>query len=224
MRTGSIPAGAGKPSACAAEVLEGDAGLSPRARGSRVCVVVREVRPGSIPAGAGKPRCDPPIGGWCEVYPRGRGEALCQAIRVEDFSAQGLSPRARGSPATVLQAGCRLASGSIPAGAGKPTTQWLARPVTWRWVYPRGRGEAFWKASSRVRAWGLSPRARGSPWAGAADALRPGSIPAGAGKPRSCSPTGMMRWVYPRGRGEAHVSVRLRRLQGLSPRARGSPL
>ena len=132
---GSIPAGAGKPGASLVprnmsgvyprgrgEALRGKsfyvlpAGLSPRARGSRlrrphVCSVV-----GSIPAGAGKP-----VTRWGRlsasgVYPRGRGEAWPEPVLFS--SRRGLSPRARGSRSHEVHPLRRR--GSIPAGAGKP--------------------------------------------------------------------------------------------------------
>ena len=112
----------------------------------------------------------------------------------------GLSPRARGS--LIGAAHLYPAPGSIPAGAGKPWP-WLSL-TDGRRVYPRGRGEAITLPLKEFDLTGLSPRARGS----LVDLVRilemPGSIPAGAGKPR----------------------IRRRRARltapGLSPRARGS--
>ena len=192
-------------------------GLSPRARGSRYPPFWRLSRTGSIPAGAGKPTMRLTWRLIPGVYPRGRGEALPKPKRQSGPS--GLSPRARGSLPRAPKA--RRPDGSIPAGAGKPG---LRRPgpraVA---VYPRGRGEApsdFRNLRSRA---GLSPRARGSPGGSAAGHRDSGSIPAGAGKPPGVMPPRPMIWVYPRGRGEAQVSVsRAICARGLSPRARGS--
>ena len=155
LRAGSIPAGAGKPTHPSPSPhiyrvyprgrgeaigtpyrLQIDAGLSPRARGSRRTWTVGRSRSGSIPAGAGKParRSSSRVTAW--VYPRGRGEAL--VVDCPHCRDPGLSPRARGSPP---REGARVpVPGSIPAGAGKPHTRTTSHSGIW--VYPRGRGEA----------------------------------------------------------------------------------
>ena len=175
LRQGSIPAGAGEPNSdrngwyadrvyprgrggAAGQREHGheQAGLSPRARGSRRAADPRYHRMGSIPAGAGEPGVASIIGSIFWVYPRGRGGA-------PDFSplgglAWGLSPRARGSQAGEgALNGC---GGSIPAGAGEPSFPVPALPRSR--VYPRGRGGAFFPAWKASKAEGLSPRARGS--------------------------------------------------------------
>ena len=112
-------------------------GLSPRARGSLIEVAAVADREGSIPAGAGKPGRELGLPAMARVYPRGRGEALGPS-RFHGFS-KGLSPRARGSHVAALVN--HHVTGSIPAGAGKPTSR-NGTDVMCR-VYPRGRGEAF---------------------------------------------------------------------------------
>ncbi len=192
-------------------------GLSPRARGSRPHQWSFRGTSGSIPAGAGKPprgtagRCAP------EVYPRGRGEADRGLLLF--LREQGLSPRARGSRADAWRP--VAATGSIPAGAGKPRARCVHRRLLW--VYPRGRGEAAWSRPKWGISTGLSPRARGSLDRQPRNQVVSGSIPAGAGKPVPPSPCGRSHRVYPRGRGEAtEISLMLEVLPGLSPRARGS--
>ena len=193
---GSIPAGAGKPgpgraggpgagvhprgrgearySSCHTASLNGP---SPRARGSldrgrREAVAVR-----SIPAGAGKPSNEPDPRALARVHPRGRGEA--GSWRIPGCRGRGPSPRARGSQPARPPGGPRR--GSIPAGAGKPCSR-AARAERTR-VHPRGRGEAGCR-SCHVRCHaGPSPRARGSRPRPRRHPRRPGSIPAGAGKP-----------------------------------------
>ena len=176
---GSIPAGAGKPTAEATWLYAVGTGLSPRVRGSRSCwcrcrmasagglsprvrgshVRLRRVLAimGSIPAGAGKPG----VPGWSRhraqgVYPRGCGEA--DAAVVSDVRARGLSPRVRGSQ----NERCKNVSalGSIPAGAGKPGMAYRIASITT--VYPRGCGEATIARIAALGIEGLSPRVRGS--------------------------------------------------------------
>ena len=131
----SIPAHAGKPSPAAAgpampsvyprprgeavaspHVISYSYGLSPPTRGS-----LADKRPTahwrrSIPAHAGKPPGRWEAGGWSRVYPRPRGEASLDASAFSNES--GLSPPTRGSLSSAPRA--RIATGSIPAHAGKP--------------------------------------------------------------------------------------------------------
>ena len=172
-------------------------GLSPRARGSPARAVSIAVFCGSILAGAGKPRGHVPNGAYLRVYPRGRGEASTASRAIK--WCRGLSPRARGSLSRLRLAGDLI--GSIPAGAGKPQKSvscWKSYQV-----YPRGRGEAIAEYSDDMNAWGLSPRARGSPAQRMRRNPRVRSIPAGAGKPIPVGGDHSADGVYPRGRGEA---------------------
>ena len=217
-----VPAGAGKPTRCRGcesmmrvhprgrgEAISSttrrrsSSGPSPRARGSLTALVDLDGAERSIPAGAGKPRGHPQAAQLRRVHPRGRGEAVVDAIggRVYEGpwapvhprgrgearlgvparpAARGPSPRARGSPAD--QAGRADAVGSIPAGAEKPRAGGQAG--TLGEVHPRGRGEAA--ATYPIWAWsdGPSPRARGSPDKPSGQCGPWGSIPAGAGKPK----------------------------------------
>ncbi len=110
-----------------------------------------------IPAGAGNT-------GWClerltvrTVYPRWRGEHIFKYF--SDRAMCGLSPLARGTPATVIFYMFNLRF--IPAGAGnteKNSTLHNRCPV-----YPRWRGEHRDSAFKHVRGGGLSPLARGTP-------------------------------------------------------------
>ena len=193
-------------------------GLSPRARGNPLHR--RRGRPGtgSIPAGAGEPRgsCSaiPPA----RVYPRGRGGTH----GVKNFlgHVRGLSPRARGNlpnPCERISAG-----GSIPAGAGEPSS--CSTPPGSPRVYPRGRGGTVSERARASRTWGLSPRARGNQPSRTTWRPCAGSIPAGAGEPQTSSPCPPGAGVYPRGRGGTHSRGSPQCLHsGLSPRARGEP-
>ena len=171
----------------------------------------------SIPAGAGQPPT-PPIPCMRQtVYPRGCGAAV--DVFFYDDEILGLSPRVRGS--LVLWRCTNHQLGSIPAGAGQPSpSPSLAHPLR---VYPRGCGAAEVNSPIRVVSHGLSPRVRGSLTICEPTITTYGSIPAGAGQPRSGRPEPLETWVYPRGCGAAPVMGLMATFQlGLSPRVRGS--
>ncbi len=134
--------------------------------------------------------------------------------------AEGRSPRVRGSPSRRRE---RLpAGGSIPAGAGKPRRGWRQPPA--RGVDPRGCGEAEYQRAKVQRGKGRSPRVRGSPLGIADLDISSGSIPAGAGKPRTPSRDHLLDGVDPRGCGEARIRIpEPDPDEGRSPRVRGSP-
>ena len=70
---------------------------------------------------------------------------------------------------------------------------------------------------------GLSPHARGNPRRPPLRSLLLGSIPARAGKPAPALWSAVMRWVYPRTRGETRPPTLLTlSFLGLSPHARGN--
>ena len=213
---GSIPAGAGKPSGWATEMAVAW-GLSPQVRGSRRLLNELGRQAGSIPAGAGKPSNHQRRCRWTWVYPRRCGEAGADGLHWTRF--KGLSPQVRGSPAQPGQSD--PGRGSIPAGAGKPSTS-LPRHGRLR-VYPRRCGEALDQDDLEHNDWGLSPQVRGSRILLSCRAPCLGSIPAGAGKPGDNSERRSRARVYPRRCGEARA-VGAQRLpdRGLSPQVRGS--
>ena len=93
-----------------------ESGLSPLARGNRLCARVLTAVMGPIPARAGQP-------GVCEyrprfgrAYPRSRGATLVKPIWGRQTT--GLSPLARGNLPSLI--GQRPAGGPIPARAGQP--------------------------------------------------------------------------------------------------------
>ena len=106
-------------------------GLSPRVRGNRSGTGSGETRRGSIPACAGEPHLDTYRCPASRVYPRVCGGT--GSPNGATMMATGLSPRVRGnrSPSPALRCG----SGSIPACAGEPGSNW-DRP-TCTAVYPR---------------------------------------------------------------------------------------
>ena len=198
-------------------------GLSPPTRGSHFDGHHRLAGCGSIPAHAGKPSNS--VRSMCSVavYPRPRGEACGGRSRSGRWGGGwcgGLSPPTRGSPRRRARASS--SARSIPAHAGKPPTcRGVGRAPR---VYPRPRGEAKSRVSSRSFPVGLSPPTRGSRWSTRCTVSPSRSIPAHAGKPAQVATRSHLRWVYPRPRGEAG-SVRVQPVPsgGLSPPTRGSP-
>ena len=140
----------GRPSHCSRN------GPSPRVRGSRICRPHSAHRMRSIPACAGKPRRMHGRRATPRVHPRVCGEARLAALRRRDVG--GPSPRVRGSPASLND--IPEVVGSIPACAGKPAAAESA--VTTSAVHPRVCGEALALLRATWRAWGPSPRVRGS--------------------------------------------------------------
>ena len=171
---GSIPAGAGEPSArrstrrgstvhprwrggARARTLSQarPGGPSPLARGSRLACAAR-VPLRSIPAGAGEPSCGLKLTLMTAVHPRWRGGA--QALAASSGGLSGPSPLARGSPPGARQRPTRRRS--IPAGAGEP--QLLTERRSPSTVHPRWRGGAKALGSAGLGDIGPSPLARGS--------------------------------------------------------------
>ena len=197
-RGGSIPAGAGEPSAgCSSRSVSrvyprgcggtdkgdsgeaADGGLSPRVRGNLRRARRGEPCRGSIPAGAGEPGAQSATLRSPGVYPRGCGGT--QKSCSTGGSTRGLSPRVRGNLGGRSPESGRL--GSIPAGAGEPVRSYSR--ITGDRVYPRGCGGTL-----------VFPLG---------DQGRRGSIPAGAGEP-------------------APHDRKTSRGSGLSPRVRGNRL
>ena len=150
-------------------------GLSPLARGTPVnrCVAVHVVR--FIPAGAGNTIFLPRLAPGKTVYPRWRGEHLY--LFDADRLTGGLSPLARGTPATTEKA--RQLIRFIPAGAGNTSFHlyFLMRIP----VYPRWRGEHGEKYLVSRGITGLSPLARGTHCGSERQTRHHRFIPAGAG-------------------------------------------
>ena len=194
-------------------------GLSPRSRGSHSRRRDGFCRARSIPALAGKPARQAAAETRSAVYPRARGEAVDGSAQAREVP--GLSPRSRGSH--QIPGVGDLRPRSIPALAGKPEGPSWRTPGSG--VYPRARGEARTVMPGLQLHAGLSPRSRGSPRRMAAARRPGGSIPALAGKPIRVGRLHCLHAVYPRARGEAHPTLRKPlRLEGLSPRSRGSQL
>ena len=153
------------------------------------------------------------------VYPRGCGGTI-QGLEKHRQS-EGLSPRVRGNPAGRHHDDEQ--ERSIPAGAGEPRTDRESSPC--QRVYPRGCGGTEITPPDITENSGLSPRVRGNLLENAKAAQVEGSIPAGAGEPRSQWCCQCRTQVYPRGCGGTGAASRHRApQQGLSPRVRGNPM
>ena len=235
---GSIPAGAGEPairSGCGASArvyprrCGGAArprrrssvrgGLSPQVRGSHLPGARRDGARGSIPAGAGEPTPPAATRARIQVYPRRCGGAPLP--HSSESSSKGLSPQVRGSRGRGPRAAARV--GSIPAGAGEPSTG--ADRGSFGGVYPRRCGGAADVAGLKADVSGLSPQVRGSRLRGLANPMEVGSIPAGAGEPTRRSVRSRSTRVYPRRCGGARTSCSISSAApGLSPQVRGSPV
>ena len=191
-------------------------GPSPRVRGILLEGDAHQRRAGSIPAGAGNPPDARSSTAATAVHPRGCGESPHRPRRPP--GASGPSPRVRG---ILRRRGAGPGErGSIPAGAGNPSSGATCRRRSW--VHPRGCGESPMSSPEAARSAGPSPRVRGIQPAVLVVAVEPGSIPAGAGNPASRSAARSASWVHPRGCGESVVLVRLlAAVRGPSPRVRG---
>ena len=217
-QSGSIPACAGEPrirllSSCIERVYprvcggtrrQGveqyfDIGLSPRVRGNRPPGGGRIYLCGSIPACAGEPSGPASCRIWYRVYPRVCGGT--QTLLQQRWRAEGLSPRVRGNPCSLISASIPVRS--IPACAGEPWRRLRAGAV--HWVYPRVCGGTRLSASRGITNPGLSPRVRGNRMPPASVSRTVGSIPACAGEPSPARVRAAGGW-----------------LRGLSPRVRGN--
>ena len=131
-------------------------GLSPRVRGNQRTRRSWTGRRGSIPACAGEPPAPSARSPTPTVYPRVCGGTSCSA-RIAN-PVVGLSPRVRGNQ----WASNRLpqSSGSIPACAGEPITNWSKTRTDP--VYPRVCGGTHRRPAAYFCIRGLSPRVRGN--------------------------------------------------------------
>ncbi len=132
---------------------------------------------------------------------------------------QGLSPRVRGNPWTLILG--RWKKRSIPAGAGEPTR--IPTLKSLGKVYPRGcGGTADFRAEEEADR-GLSPRVRGNLFPSIMASRYARSIPAGAGEPLHQQIYCPCFRVYPRGCGGTGARGNCTSQDpGLSPRVRGN--
>ena len=232
---GSIPAGAGNPLArippfrsppvhprgCGESVAappryQDRPGPSPRVRGIPAAPAAAGCCSRSIPAGAGNPAAIEFLQHRHGVHPRGCGESCHRASARPE--RPGLSPRVRGIRGRRRRSG-RVA-GSIPAGAGNPSSS--PPRSTRRRVHPRGCGESEGALGGEQPFEGPSPRVRGIHLRAVRHPPQAGSIPAGAGNPQGGLKCIISIRVHPRGCGEStRLLVGTAAQKGPSPRVRG---
>ena len=174
-------------------------------------------RPGPIPARAGQPAAIHRGKSWSRAYPRSRGAT--PRHRLLALWPRGLSPLARGNRGTATLP--RVWCGPIPARAGQPSHGEARRSGCG--AYPRSRGATLFSVTAKLRAWGLSPLARGNRCRSRANGVFPRPIPARAGQPLRGALPFAQGGAYPRSRGATvMVVVPVIRTRGLSPLARGN--
>ena len=233
---GSIPAGAGEPehgplllvdaevyprrcggTSRMATMVRSCAGLSPQVRGNLPPAPSSTRAARSIPAGAGEPRRRTASRFLAGVYPRRCGGTIGE--RGGQPHGPGLSPQVWGNRSPRRpRSRCR---GSIPAGAGEPASN--RHCASRKRVYPRRCGGTMARARELMDEGGLSPRVRGNPGRDERRAAGQGSIPAGAGEPRSPRGGGPASGVYPRRcGGTRYAGRRWSHVRGLSPQVRGN--
>ena len=172
------------------------AGPSPRGRGNLCHRAHRGSSARSIPAWAGKPDWEASSVAAYMVHPRVGGET--RRSPVTPLSSRGPSPRGRGNRGPHVD--LPVAVGSIPAWAGKPTSE--APPHECPKVHPRVGGETVTEPATALTHTGPSPRGRGNPSSGPPTSPVLRSIPAWAGKPATVVRDGAGIEVHPRVGGE----------------------
>ncbi len=203
---------------CTRRVLAtGHPGLSPLARGTRICQRLCGAVNRFIPAGAGNTTPATCFASRSAVYPRWRGEHVI-ANRGE-INRCGLSPLARGTPnwISLNAAAWRF----IPAGAGNTSSRRASK--SFNSVYPRWRGEHRSASPNSTLNDGLSPLARGTHCHPDQPRGVRRFIPAGAGNTLVVRFWNPIKAVYPRWRGEHYRKESANGDRGgLSPLARGT--
>ena len=151
-------------------------GSSPRVRGEAKQTLAAGLTPGIIPAGAGRRRRKGFLHRHTQDHPRGCGEKLDND--VNDQWGEGSSPRVRGEVCPPYAGSGK--GGIIPAGAGRSdNARGLVRAVR---DHPRGCGEKSFVEHGWIIGLGSSPRVRGEDSGVERRPIRPGIIPAGAGR------------------------------------------
>ena len=191
-------------------------GSSPLTRGKPGEGRAGGARGGLIPAHAGKTRESGDAARAHRAHPRSRGENLS---RPRGWGkSPGSSPLTRGkrTPGDT-NVYCR---GLIPAHAGK--TRAKSSTVARSRAHPRSRGENPWHSTTSYSSGGSSPLTRGKLRERVFHVVKPGLIPAHAGKTPRSSPRPPEPPAHPRSRGE-NRSRRERKpaTTGSSPLTRG---
>ena len=193
-------------------------GLSPRGRGNRWLLWIKNETERSIPAWTGEPQGPNPRRCIHPVYPRVDGGTPPQV--TADSAMSGLSPRGRGNLVRMRQ--LIVSRRSIPAWTGEPGRAQAMFKA--KWVYPRVDGGTMCGVIALPAGAGLSPRGRGNHRRRIPADRRQRSIPAWTGEPLFEGIPAHATTVYPRVDGGT-LSILLfhHRKMGLSPRGRGNP-
>ena len=200
-----------------AEDTYGDAGPSPRGRGTQERTAWREYADRAIPARAGNAEPRGGLRGARPGHPRAGGErADDNAVELDTL---GPSPRGRGT--RVVRCGRRQPHRAIPARAGNAGGGPRAPSATPG--HPRAGGERSPPPGSDPDNAGPSPRGRGTHAPCSARASRLRAIPARAGNAARCASHACQSPGHPRAGGErlsAHCDKGGQ--VGPSPRGRGT--
>ena len=193
-------------------------GPSPRWRGNRLRHIRLPRHAGTIPALAGEPVSEGAHGHAIQDHPRAGGgtQSICSFSRV----GSGPSPRWRGNHHEAVRRFGVIRT--IPALAGEPMTA----PFSHRRAgdHPRAGGGTRRKRGRARRSMGPSPRWRGNRLVPAFSTPEAGTIPALAGEPPGRIGCGRFHRDHPRaGGGTVRPPVRVRLIEGPSPRWRGNP-
>ena len=171
-------------------------GSSPRVRGTQDGIPIVLVRLGIIPACAGNTTQQAACLHSTRDHPRVCGEhnpsCRCRC------SAQGSSPRVRGTPISFFL--MRYSRGIIPACAGNTSSGRLSRSTSRD--HPRVCGEHVEPTDPATRMLGSSPRVRGTLPELARARRGGGIIPACAGNTLGARLRLASRWDHPRVCGE----------------------
>ena len=194
-------------------------GSSPRGRGKRPAIEAAFTPRRLIPAWAGKTRPQFRLAPTRRAHPRVGGEN--SKTGAVEIATSGSSPRGRGKPLEVQDAGGvpRL----IPAWAGKTDSphRRCAPPA----AHPRVGGENKTNDLIGVAADGSSPRGRGKHQEPDFECLGVGLIPAWAGKTWNMLMMRSATGAHPRVGGENRsLPGPSRKSGGSSPRGRGKRL
>ncbi len=195
----------------------GNAGSSPRLRGTRPRVLRDDQRYRFIPAPAGNTSGRPSRRNGSTVHPRACGEHA-QACSRRNFIA-GSSPRLRGT--RLARRAEEVVRRFIPAPAGNTRSPRPKPPR--RAVHPRACGEHISSMRRPNASRGSSPRLRGTRRMRVPVEISWRFIPAPAGNTRFKTLKHLLPTVHPRACGE-HLYRRHapRRANGSSPRLRGT--
>ena len=181
----------------AAKAKTGEAGSSPRVRGTLSLPLVDELIRRFIPACAGN----------------------SQNSQSAAFSSSGSSPRVRGTRQTGQR--CRRVGRFIPACAGNSGRRYNGTCVTT--VHPRVCGELDYPDPAGLGEAGSSPRVRGTQHPRRVARRRRRFIPACAGNSKASWTFGRTPPVHPRVCGELPIRLpNAVRVIGSSPRVRGT--